>query len=575
MGDKDVINILEKLLANKLENEVTEFKKAENNFDFNDLGKYFSALSNEANLQNCKEAWLVFGIFENKQNKTLEITGTNYRNSKASLQSLKKELADKTTNRITFREIFEIKYQNKRILLFQIPPAPQGIPVSFEGHYYGRDGESLSALNIEEMERIRFQTNTYDWSREIIPDATIDDLDTDAIAKAKIKFGNRNPKYKKEIKKWDTEKFLDKAKLTLNGKITRACFILLGKDNREHYLDSAVKIRWNLKTLDNQDKDYEIFSIPFIITVEEVFAKIRNLKYQYLPDGTLFPEEYNRFEPFTIREAIHNCIAHQDYSYKARINVVEFEDDHLVFSNYGTFLPKSVEYVVLKDTPEERYRNPFLVEAMRNLDMIETQGGGLRKIFNYQRDRYFPMPEFDFSDERVRFTVTGKIIDKNYARILHRNPKLKFNEVIILDKVQKHKELTEKELHFCKKNNFVIERNRQLELYFEEEIDKEKYTVNSEIDTVKQKTFTVNGKKFTVNGKEFTVNGKEFTVKLTENQKKIFELIEANAAITILEIATYLKISDRAVKTNIAKLKRLNLLERVGSDKTGEWRLIY
>ena len=149
---------------------------------------------------------------------------------------------------------------------------------------------------------------------------------------------------------------------------------------KEHYLDSTVKIRWNLKTLNNQDKDYEIFSIPFIITVEEVFVKIRNLKYRYLPDGTLFPLEYLRYEPFVIRESIHNCIAHQDYSKKARINVVEFEDEHLFFSNYGSFLPKSVEDVVLKDTPEELYRNPFLVEAMRNLDMIETQDGTLRNI---------------------------------------------------------------------------------------------------------------------------------------------------------------------------------------------------
>ena len=31
------------------ENEVVEFKKAENSFSFDDLGKYFSALSNEAN----------------------------------------------------------------------------------------------------------------------------------------------------------------------------------------------------------------------------------------------------------------------------------------------------------------------------------------------------------------------------------------------------------------------------------------------------------------------------------------------------------------------------------------------
>ena len=33
------------------ESEVVEFKKAERSFDFDDLGEYFSALSNEANLR--------------------------------------------------------------------------------------------------------------------------------------------------------------------------------------------------------------------------------------------------------------------------------------------------------------------------------------------------------------------------------------------------------------------------------------------------------------------------------------------------------------------------------------------
>lgn len=41
------------------EDEVAEFKKAESNFDFDDLGKYFSALSNEANLRNQEFAWMV------------------------------------------------------------------------------------------------------------------------------------------------------------------------------------------------------------------------------------------------------------------------------------------------------------------------------------------------------------------------------------------------------------------------------------------------------------------------------------------------------------------------------------
>ena len=156
-----------------------------------------------------------------------------------------------------------------------------------------------------------------------------------------------------------------------------------------------------------------------------------------------------------IREPLNNAIAHQDYSKKSRINVVEFEDDHLVFSNYGTFLPNSVEDVVLNDTPEESYRNPFLVEAMRNLGMIETQGGGIRKIFNFQKQRFFPLPEYDFDDGKVKVTITGKVIDEDFAKILIKNPEITLEDTLMLDKVQKKKNLTDDEFHYLKKKKFI------------------------------------------------------------------------------------------------------------------------
>lgn len=59
----EYINTFTNLIQHK-ESEVVEFKKAENNFDFDDLGKYFSALSNEANLRGLPFAWLVFGCDE-------------------------------------------------------------------------------------------------------------------------------------------------------------------------------------------------------------------------------------------------------------------------------------------------------------------------------------------------------------------------------------------------------------------------------------------------------------------------------------------------------------------------------
>ena len=435
------------------EDEVIEFKKAENNFDFDDLGKYFSALSNEANLRNQEFAWLVFGVHD----KTREVVGTSYKNSSVCLQRLKQDLAQHTIGNNTFREIFDLQIEGKRILLFQIPAAPNGIPIAWKGHFYGRHGESLVALDMNKYDEIRRQAIIKDWSSIIIPEATIEDLDKDAIVKARIEFKKRNPKYNEEVDEWSDAMFLNKAKLTKGGKITNATIVLLGKEESEHFINPAVaKIRWNLKTLDNQDKDFEIFSIPFLLAVEEVFKKIRNLKLRYILDEkSLFPEELLRYEPFNIRELIQNCIAHQDYTKGARINVVEFEDDHLVFSNYGSFIPCSVETVIENDSPEEYYRNPFLVEAMRNLNMIDTQGGGIRKIFNFQRSRLFPMPDYDLSNDKVKATLTGRIINEDFAHILYNNPKLSLSDIIVLDKVQKKQPVSVEEYKKFKKMGFI------------------------------------------------------------------------------------------------------------------------
>lgn len=51
---------------------------------------------------------------------------------------------------------------------------------------------------------------------------------------------------------------------------------------------------------------------------------------------TLFPEEIDTYEPYVIREAINNAIAHQDYRLGGQINVVEY-NEKLVFSNKGSF----------------------------------------------------------------------------------------------------------------------------------------------------------------------------------------------------------------------------------------------
>ncbi|MET3730574.1 ATP-dependent DNA helicase RecG [Moheibacter stercoris] len=442
---------LKELLNLKAENEVVEFKEAKNNYDFTKLGRYFSALSNEANLCGRPFGWLVFGV----EDKNHKIVGTSFRPIRKNLDSLKGEVAKKTTNRITFIQIYEVQHKDGRVILFQIPAAPKGIPIAFEGHYYSRDGEELAPLNIEKIERIRSQVILEDWSAVIIPEADIDDLDEEAILLARKNFKSKFPDKADEVDSWDDKIFLNKAKVTIKGKITRTALILLGKDESEHFLNpSEVKIRWKLLNSNNEDLDYEIFGIPFILSVEKVFAKIRNIKYRYMKDGTIFPDEVTKYEPYSIREAINNCIAHQDYTLNSRINVIEMEDQ-LIFTNQGSFIPGSVEKVIIDDSPEEFYRNRFLATAMYNLKMVDTAGGGIKKIFNFQRARFFPMPDYDLSNNKVKVTIPGKILDMDYARLLANHKELSLEEIILLDKVQKKRELSTAEERLLKKKKLI------------------------------------------------------------------------------------------------------------------------
>lgn len=304
---------------------------------------------------------------------------------------------------------------HKIVWILTIPKHLTRRPVYVHGQAWQRLGDRLIKLTDERYTKIINEIEVpYDWSAEIIEAATIDDLDPRAIAKAREQFAIRNPKKAEELGDWDDTTFLNKAKLTIQGKITRTALILLGKEESEHFLSPFVaKIRWSLKDKNNQNKDYEIFSIPFILAVDEFRSKVRNVKYHMVRPDSMFPDEMLRYDIFNLREPLHNCIAHQDYTKCARIEVVEIEDDRIIFQNHGQFLPESVESVVRKDCPESVYRNRYLTDAMRNLNMIETEGGGIKKMFNKQRVRLFPMPEYDLSDEKSRSQLSAKLLMKH------------------------------------------------------------------------------------------------------------------------------------------------------------------
>lgn len=415
------------------ENEEAEFKQADNNYSTSKIGKYFSALANEANLRGIDRAWLVFGV----HNKTRQVVGSDYRTNLDHLQSLKMQIADDTEPSITFRNIYELTTDAGRVVLFEIPAAPRGIPIAWKGHYYARAGESLVSLGLDKQDEIRQQTLLSDWSAQLVPKASLNDLDERAVEAAREAFARKyeNSIQTADVMKWPVATFLDRARLTQNGQITRTALLLLGKaESAWHLSPLMAQLTWRLE---GQEKAYQHFAPPFLLNSTALYQKIRNIQIRILPKDSLLAVEVAKYDRKIVLEALHNCIAHQDYTLHGRIVVTEWLDK-LVFENDGNFFEGApADYLTGNKTPR-RYRNPFLVNAMAELAMIDTMGYGIYQMHLGQARRYFPMPDYDLSEPDVtRMTIYGGVIDQAYSAILIQETSLSLGDILALDRVQK------------------------------------------------------------------------------------------------------------------------------------------
>lgn len=440
-------------MIENFEDEIVEFKEAKTNYSFKDIGKYFSALGNEANIRDRKEAWLIFGVTNKK-----EIIGTEYRKD-GSLQSLKKEIVIGTNERLTFMEIYELELEGKRIVAFQIPPALRGIPTTWNGAAYAREDESTCPLSMDKVDLIRSQVGV-DWSKEIVENADMDDLDPEAVNYARILFIKKQKASKKSaemLEKMSDIEILNKAGLLIKGKVTNTALILLGKEESLYLFDGFIpRITWTLYNGDGSIKAYEHFDMPLLLAVDKTYAKIRNEKYRYIAgQQTLFPDEVDQYDPDVVKEILNNCIAHSNYQLRGKINVEEFED-RLVFINEGNFIPETVERALEEGYKPPYYRNGFLCHAMVNLYMIDTNAMGIPMMYQIQRDKCFPLPTYDLEDiNRVKVTLYGKILDRNYTQLLHSNGDLDLHTVFLLDKVQKKEVISKEEYSLLRKAGLV------------------------------------------------------------------------------------------------------------------------
>jgi ATP-dependent DNA helicase RecG len=422
--------------------EWKEFKNLKNSFcgdEKNDVISYVSAIA------NMDGGDLVIGVHD----KTLEIVGTdtyNYDKQKAILR-LTERCVNLSTEDLYIDE-FITDDTNRKVWVIHIPKHLPKRPVFAHNKAWQRIEDSLVEMTTERMSTILDEPifSETDWSAQIVSDATIDDLDEVAIAKARMMFKKVHSRIPEaEVNAWTVETFLSKCGIMKNGGITRAAIILLGKYESAFKLRPAVvQVTWTRRDEKQDVVDYEHFTVPFILTVDEILSKIENLTMREMPGGTLFPDTMKQYDDYTIREALHNCIAHQDYTMQQRINFVE-NPTYLYYSNAGSFIPGTLENALTNEEPQAYFRNECLCRAMVDFNMIDTVSRGIKKMFNEQWRRHFPMPDYEINakNRKVSVRIYGNEINKQYTNLLKTNDSLTLWDCISLDAVQKGRTIHE------------------------------------------------------------------------------------------------------------------------------------
>lgn len=423
--------LLDRLLAG-WENEVVEFKEAARQFSADKTGEYVSALSNEANLRGLASGWLVFGVSNSRQ-----IVGTTHLVDGQQRQSLKHHVHQSIDQGLTIREVYEVTIDGRRVVLLEVPAAPRGIPISWKGDYRARAGESLVPLSLDKLDEIRRQTIGADWTAVVVPEATLGHLDPAAIARARQGFAERySPRIPaSDIAAWDDATFLSKARLTRDGAITRAALLLLGADTSTHLLTPhPAQMTWKLV---GEQRAYEHFRLPFLLNTTELAKRIRNVKLRLLPPDELIFREISKYDERSLLEALYNCIAHQDYTRNSRIIVTEHAD-RVEFQSTGEFFDGAPDDYALDERTPSRYRNPFLVEAMTELNLIDQMGYGIHRMVQDQVRRFLPLPDYDLTpSDVVKLAIPGAVIDESYSQLLMVRTDLPLEDVLALDRVQK------------------------------------------------------------------------------------------------------------------------------------------
>lgn len=397
---------------------------------------YVTALCNE------KGGSLVIGMEDKYPHK---VVGT--RQNENSTGELEANIYRDTGIRPKIYELYEDEAEKKgRVLVIDVPPRPAGTVFKFEDVPLMRVGEELKPMSDEVYLSI-IQENEPDFSQQVCRDATLDDLDPDALSVLKEKYARKqnNPIFLT----LSNRQILSDLQLITDEGITNAAVILLGKEDfiKRVYPQASVMLEYRHSesqiTFDNRIS----YSQPFFIMIDRLWHDIdlRNGKFQIKEGPYIFDVPY--FNEEVIRESINNAITHRDYTRHSE-TVIKQYPQKLIVTNAGGF-PHGVTIDNILTVPSTP-RNRLLADVLSKTGIVERSGQGVDKIFYRTLSEGKEAPDYSGSDAfNVELILSAIIQDKAFALFIEsvqqnlaEDNKLSVFEIVVLDKIRRNEKTT-------------------------------------------------------------------------------------------------------------------------------------
>lgn len=397
---------------------------------------YVTALCNE------KGGSLVIGMEDKYPHK---VVGT--RQNENSTGELEANIYRDTGIRPKIYELYEDEAEKKgRVLVIDVPSRPAGTVFKFEDVPLMRVGEELKPMSDEVYLSI-IQENEPDFSQQICRDATLDELDPDALSVLKEKYAKKqnNPIFLT----LSNRQILSDLQLITDEGVTNAAVILLGKENfiKRVYPQASVMLEYRHSesqiTFDNRIS----YSQPFFIMIDRLWHDIdlRNGKFQIKEGPYIFDVPY--FNEEVIRESINNAITHRDYTRHSE-TVIKQYPQKLIVTNAGGF-PHGVTIDNILTVPSTP-RNRLLADVLSKTGIVERSGQGVDKIFYRTLSEGKEAPDYSGSDAfNVELILSAIIQDKAFALFIEsvqqnlaEDNKLSVFEIVVLDKIRRNEKTT-------------------------------------------------------------------------------------------------------------------------------------